>query len=288
MNPLKTWLLAGLCGCVVISAHATEPMKLEVIQLRHRMADDLIPIVKPLTAAGTTVTGTGSQLIIRASQSDLATLTSVIAELDQPLRQLMITVRNDVAAQSQGREHSLSGRLRGGDLDVRVADPGHSPGFGVTYSDDRSDVRYRTLHTRSKTDDSSEYRVQTLEGRPALIQTGTAVPVPEYSMTVSPYGGRLHEGVRYHDLNSGFYVVPKLNQQQVTLDIYPYSARIAPGHGGVFRHQDLETSVRGRLGDWIPLGGVDENVAHESGVAYTQTRQRGSELREIWVRVEEL
>ena len=283
MKPVKA--LHAALGFGLMAIAAAEPTQLQVLQLHHRMADELIPIIKPLVTTTTTITGTGDKIIVRASQRDFAALGEIIAQLDRPLRRLMITVRNDVTAQSQGREYSLSGRHRGSNAEVRVADPGHSPGFGVTVGSPDTQVRYRTLQTRSNADASSEYRVQALEGRPAYIQTGTAVPVAEQSFTGSPYATHLQETVHYHALNSGFYVVPRLSSQQVTVEIYPYSARQAPEHGGVFEHQDLQTTASGKLGEWIHLGGVDENVAHDANVAYTQTRLRG---REVWVRVEEL
>jgi type II secretory pathway component GspD/PulD (secretin) len=254
----------------------------------------MIPMLAPLVGPEGTVTGMENKLVVRTTEENLRQLKAVLASLDSPPRRLMITVRRGVAAQALGREHSLSGRHRSGDLSVQVQDPGSAQGFGITAGDSRnndpgaSHIRYRTLNTHSQSDRNTDYRVQTLDGRAAFIQTGSAYPIAEHSIASTPYGTHISEGVRYYEANSGVYVVPRLNGNQVTLEVHPHTARPNPTLAGAFDHAQMLTTSAGQLGQWISLGGIDQNSNYESGVALTQTRRRDSEISQTWVMVEEL
>lgn len=66
---------------------------IEIIGLRHRFADDLLPLLQPLVEPGGALTGQGSQLFLRASPANARQIKEVLATLDRPPRQLLITVR---------------------------------------------------------------------------------------------------------------------------------------------------------------------------------------------------
>ena len=51
--------------------HASE-IELRVIALKHRLAEEVVPLIRPLLAPGESVTGMDSRLIVRASAPNLA------------------------------------------------------------------------------------------------------------------------------------------------------------------------------------------------------------------------
>jgi hypothetical protein len=61
---------------------------------------------------------------------------------------------------------------------------------------------------------------------------------------------------QYHDITSGFYVTPWISGNRVTLEISPFHAKPV-GNGRVFRIQNIETRITGRLGEWIAIGGTE-------------------------------
>lgn len=124
-----------------IVGHAQD-LKLEIIPLRHRLTDEVLPVLLPLVAPGGTLSGMNNQLIIRTTETNLAELKQVLARIDQAARRLKIYVRQDVAGTGQVGEQSLSGRYRSGEVGVEVPGRGRD-GLSVS-AGNGNEVRYRT------------------------------------------------------------------------------------------------------------------------------------------------
>ncbi|MBD3816817.1 MAG: hypothetical protein IE913_10290, partial [Halothiobacillus sp.] len=77
-------------------------------------------------------------------------------------------------------------------------------------------------------------------------------------------------------------VVPRLQGQQVLLDIQPEEAHPDPRHPRTLSVQRLSTQVMVPLGQWVPLGGLDGQDRNDSGWS-TSTRSQSSQ---VWVKVE--
>ena len=142
---LSIWLLATAS---VVSPQGT----LEVITLRHRTAEQVIPVLQPLLAPGGALSGQYNQLIVRSTPENLAQIRSVLDAIDKPARRLVISVRFDNA---QNTERSA---IQG---EARVSNGGSSVAVGVRDS-------------RSASEGRVDQRVQVLEGGQARIATGEA------------------------------------------------------------------------------------------------------------------
>ena len=169
-----------------------------------------------------------------------------------------------------------------------MPDAGSHEGTTIEAGDGDNRIRYRTISTRGQDDRQNIHFVQALEGEAAFIQSGQAVPLANRSVLVGPYSATVQDSIEYHDVSSGFYVVPRLSGDTVSLEISPQMQRLAPTNGGVIDLHTASTTINGPLGTWIPLAGVAEDVDQTAGVNLTRTRRRGSESREIWVKVEEI
>lgn len=268
-----------------IVGHAQD-LKLEIIPLRHRLTDEVLPVLQPLVAPGGTLSGMNNQLIIRTTETNLAELKQVLARIDQAARRLKIYVRQDVAGTGQVGEQSLSGRYRSGEVGVEVPGRGRD-GLSIS-AGNGNEVRYRTYSTQGGSDERNLHFVQAIEGQPAFISTGQSIPVPNQTITYGASGVFVTEGIQYRDHNSGFYVVPRVNGEQVTLSISPQRERLDPTGGGAIDTQSVQTTVTGQLGEWIDLGGVNQEYRDESGVNLTHTRRYGTEARGLFVKVEEI
>src|SRR5437660_621554 len=71
---------------------------LEIIGLRHRTAEQVIPALQPLLEPGATLSGQGAQLFVRASPANLAELRRALDAVDRPQKLLLIPVRRMVRA----------------------------------------------------------------------------------------------------------------------------------------------------------------------------------------------
>lgn len=270
--------LGFLAVALLLWSTAAFADEVEVIQLNYRTAEQMIPTLRPLLAPGGAVTGMQSSLVIRSSRANIEELKRVIAALDRAPRRLLISVRQDAGATATDRGVAAGATVSGDSGRVSVGQ-GAPAGSGVN-------VRIQDA-TRSGEDRITQ-QVQALEGSPAYIGVGQSVPVPTRSVTRGPGGAVVSETVVYRDTGTGFYVLPRVSGDRVTLEINPQ--RETPGrHGpGSVSSQRIGTTASGRLGEWFELGGIDQSATRdERGVLSSGTTSRQAASR-VWVKVDEI
>lgn len=69
------------------------------------------------------------------------------------------------------------------------------------------------------------------------------------------------------------------------LEILQHDDRVARGRG-VVSTQSTGTVVRGRLGEWLNLGGIDTHSDNSAGGLGRGLSSQGSEIRQISVKVD--
>lgn len=174
----RVFLLAAFVCTIVVAQGA-----LEIIPLRHRTAEQVVPALRLLLEPGATLTGHGTQLIVRTSPANLAELRRALDAIDRPARRLQISVRMDDALERSAQEVEASGRIsnRGSRIDIRA------------------DERQTSATERV------DQRIQVLEGGRAYIATGQSTPVLQ--------GQAILETV------TGFEALPRLAGDRVLVDI---------------------------------------------------------------------
>src|SRR2546423_14805763 len=80
---------------MLLAAPASAQNALEIITLRHRTAEQVLPSLQPLLEPGGTLSGQGTQLFVRTSPANLDDLRLALTAIDQPARRLLISVRYD-------------------------------------------------------------------------------------------------------------------------------------------------------------------------------------------------
>ncbi len=282
-------LTLSLCLLLITTQTRADSMTMEIIPLQHRMAADLVPILKPLVDTGGTVTGMNNQLIIRTTPVNMQEIKSLLSSLDRALRRLRITVQQGVVGNVTHQETSVSGRIESGNVSARVGDSGRrNQGLVLSQQGDDHEIRFRTHSTQRNSDQQNQHFVTTLEGSPAYIQAGQSIPLATRNVIVNGRVVVVNDGVDYRDVTSGFYVTPQLNGQNVTLRIAPQLESVSDQHSGRIDIQHSESTVTGRLGEWIYLGGIDEQFNNRNNSILSSTSRRGSEVRDISVLVEEI
>jgi hypothetical protein len=94
--------------------------------------------------------------------------------------------------------------------------------------------------------------------------------------------------VLYKDVGRGFYATPRLNGERVTLDI-TQQADSQTGYGrGTIDTQRLSTTVSGRLGEWIELGGSGRQATGDQSGTLSLSTSDARDNRSIWLMVEEV
>ena len=255
---------------------------LEIIPLRHRTVEQVLPVLQPLVEPGGVLTGQNNQLIVRTSARNLEEIRRVLASLDTPQRRLMISVRFGSDARDRDQAVDVRGTVRSGDVTIS----------NRRVPSNESSVTVIARRDASVSSEQVDQRIQVLEGGRAFIATGESRPFRQGIVTVTPSGQTVTQGTDFQDASTGFEVVPRVSGDRVTLDIAPQRERFAgpAGRGGAstVQSQRAATTVSARLGEWFEIGGMAESAdASASGIG---SRREGSSAsaRRIWVRVDEI
>jgi hypothetical protein len=250
---------------------------LEVISLQHRMADQLLPSLQPFVEPGGVLTGMNEKLFLRASSRNQAEIRHLVAELDLPLRRLMISVRQEGEEDAAGRGGRVSGSVTLRDGKVRVTEGNPLFGTGGTaqvYSSSRA------------SSDHVHQQVQTIDGGRAGIDVGQSFWLPLRQIVVGHGGVIISETIVQRDLGTGFIAVPRLSGDRVTIEVSPRhdTAGATPLETRVER---LVTTLSGPLGEWLVLGGTAQDEAGQGGGS-TWSSRTASRQRRLLLKVDEL
>lgn len=265
-------LATAVGGCLLTVI--TWAQSLQVIDLKYRTAQEVIPVLQPLLEPGAALSGQDYKLFVRTSSSNLTQLRAMLAQIDRQPRQLFVSVRQSTEQEVERERAAVSGTVRTGDGSVSVNERPRADSGVTVHATDSS----------ARTQGGSVASVQVIEGNAAFIATGSSVPIVT---SVAGGGGRRRpwaaSSTSYRDLSSGFMVTPRVNGQQVVLDIEQQDERVTNGN---IQTQQLTTQVSGPLGEWIQLGGVSESAeSSRNGILNRQYSTR-SDGRSIWVKVE--
>jgi type II secretory pathway component GspD/PulD (secretin) len=243
--------LASLLAAVAGAAPAQQA--LEIIPLRHRTVEQVLPVLQPLVESGGTLSGSRGQLFVRASPANVAEIKRALDAIDRPARRLQISVRFDDAEDRERRE--LGGSATVGTAGARVT---------VTAEEARRASTERV-----------DQRVQVLEGGRAVIFSGQSRPL------------RVPGSTEIQDIESGFEVTPRLSGERVVLEVA--AQRETPGaHPGQVQGSRVATTVTARLGEWVEVGGTASQEARDDrGIGAART-VRAAQSRRTWLKVEEL
>lgn len=289
---LRVACVALLCGLAGTPAVQATDLVLEVVPLRYRTVEQVLPVIQPLVPKPGTVSGMQSSLILRTTPANVVEVRRVLDAIDRQPRRLMVTVRQDADAQRATDGAQISGSI--GTPRARVDVPGSRDSRGVVIEGGRGDDRMRAqvYGTQSLDNDRTAQQVQVLEGSEAYIRVGRSVPVPARTVTRSVIGGRVVEhsvdAVDYRDALTGFHVRPRLAGDTVTLEVSPQRDTLGASGRGSINVQRVATTVSGRLGEWIEIGGIVSGRAFEdAGYAHRTTATTGDHRR-VLIKVDEL
>jgi type II secretory pathway component GspD/PulD (secretin) len=262
---------------IFLASYASAQTRVEVIKLKHRTAEELIPLLQPILGDGGTITGTGYTLILKASSRDMNSAKQVLAQLDSALRNLRIIVKQGTRTQLNASTASLSARVPIGNKGSIGVNPGASggPGLNAGFSKDGYRVRGHANEERISNDNMFTQQVVTMEGRPATIHIGQRIPF----QTFTPNQGT---SVQFQDVRKGFSVLPRVNGNNVRLDIHPENSAI--GAGGI-NFQEVHTTVQGQLGEWIEIGAMAEDHTSGSSGILSGSQVRSNDRRTVFIQV---
>lgn len=242
---------------------------LEVISLRHRTADMLLPQLLPFVEPGGALSGMNDKLFLRASARNQAEIRQLVTALDTPLRRLMISVRQEGADNGNTDGAGVSGRIELGNGPPAVSGRGH------------------IYQSESRSRRNVAQQVQTIDGGRAAIMMGQSYVLPMRQLVIGPGGAILSETLVQRDLGTGFVAVPRLSGERVTVEVSPRDDTPGPLPGSV-NSQRLLTTVAGRLGEWIELGGSGNDQSAQSAAIASYGSRTSVRQRRLLLKVDEI
>ena len=251
----------ALLLCLVTTLAAAQG--LEIIDLRYRTAQEVIPVLQPLVEPGGALSGSDYKLFVRASAANIAEIRRALDQIDRQAQQLLVSVRR-AGRQTIEREAAAA---------------------SVVVGNQGSSATVRATSGAGSRDESSVSSVQVLEGGSAFISTGQSIPVVTAALAS---GGRkpwVGMSTTYQDVSSGFLVTPRVSADRVVLDIEQQAQRLGSNNQTIDT-QRIGTQVSGRIGDWISLGGVSESSSSQSRGIVSGHYATQSDTLEVWVKVE--
>ena len=268
-------VLAALVLAWTLPLQAQQPV-LEILTLKYRNADQVVPILKPLLAPGGTISGMQNRVIVRTSPQNLAELRQVLDTLDARPRRLLISVRQDAAGEQTRNEAELFGSVQSGD--VRASVPGTRRNADGTVVLRRGDDRVtaRAEDSRSLSANRGLQTLQVTEGGEAWIHAGPSLAVQ---------GG---ESTTYREAGTGFRVRPRVSGNNVTLEISTQRGGASDPVSGSLDVQRVDTLVSGRLGEWIELGGLAQQGTRTDRGTLSRSTRTSSDNRRVYLKVDEL
>jgi hypothetical protein len=270
------WIGAVLAFCALLGGAAALAQELAIIELRHRRAEDVIPVVQPLVEPGGVVSGIDSKLLVRTSPANLAEIRAAVEAIDRPQRQLLITVGQGTVTDSDSARARGTATIGSGDVQIGVNRP-PSAQSGVQGSV-RGGSQQASLRNVSS--------IRTLEGSETWIAVGQSVPFT--TTTVTPgWNGTVQRSTTFRDVSSGFFATARANGDRVTLEISPRQQQFRPsGTGGTVQTQGASSVVSGRLGEWMQIGAVRQASSGSEAGLLVWGRQTGSAEYSAWVKVD--
>lgn len=282
---------AALLLCVGAGVALAQTV-VEVISLQYRSGEQVIPVIRPLLGPDSSVSGFQNQLVIRATPAELAQVRRMLAGIDTAPRRLLITVRQDAAIERDRREAEISGSLGNDNARIAIPGSGSRSGGNIVLREGGDRLRARVVDTQRSGSSGSTQSIQVLEGRSAFVRIGESRPVRSRQVVRTIVNGqvvdRVVEGTEYRDADTGFSVLPRLQGDIVTLDIDPRNDSFDDARRGTVNVQRLTTTVSGRLGEWIDLGGITDSRNDERAVLLGRSSTRTDARRGVQVKVEEL
>ncbi|MCF5684976.1 secretin N-terminal domain-containing protein [Pseudomonas sp. PA-1-3F] len=233
--------LRTLLTALVMTVSACAMAATEVVNLNNRTSADLLPVAQNFIGKDGTVSAYGNQLIVNAEPARIEGLRALLGQLDTPAKRLLITV-----------DTNENNQQNSGDSQTRI----------ISYG------------TASR--DGGVQQIQASEGVPALIQVGQSVPL---TTTQQDSYGRLQNQTQYRNVTQGFYVTASVTGETVHLTISTNRDRMSQERPDVVNVQSTDTTVSGRLGEWIPLAGINrETQADKSSTTRSYSTQGRDDL----------
>lgn len=275
---LTTFIVVMLLGH---SAHA----EMRIFTLQHKPAAELVEMVRQLVSENARVAAHRHTLVVNSTPAEIEEVARLVESFDRAQVMLRITVDQDNINDSTTDTLVAGARIRSDSLRVNVGQPAQSDSRVVVRLDDGS------VSVSGHASSSTEKRhvsqfLNVMDGSPAYITVGRAIPFTSELRYYSRRHPRFIESIEYRNVDTGFEVLPEVNGNMVNLEIRPFMHFLDPQNDNQIVFHDLATKVRVPLGTWYDLGGLAEGYDDLSREILLIGSGSGNQTHKVRIRVD--
>ena len=242
----KAFLCFWLILAAALRCSALLAAEVDVIRVQYRRAAELVPVIQALLSVKGTVTVSErtNSLVVVDTPEAIQRVHAYLERFDRPVAQVRIRVRFNTTAADDETAVAARGRYSTDDLNV------------ATGGKKRDGVDISVADRRRRQRSYSESFVVAMSGSPAFIRTGKEIPYqhgPEFFRRYAPGEGT----TAWQNVESGFEVTPTIVGDNVHLKIVPRLA-YDDRKDAVIRFFAAQTELTTTMGEWVEIGGVDD------------------------------
>lgn len=246
---------------------ATRAEVLETMTLRHRLADQVLPVLQATFPQARIQAFHGTLIIAAPDEQSLAQISHLLQQLDTPLHNLIVTVEQRSMSRDAQSGVSAQGRviINNGDADIAG----------------RLNVQDQQLQTQR----ASVQTLRILDGAEGFIQLGQQRFIPQLSFVHRPNYSITHFGGQWQSAGTGFYVAPRrIGETTVILQLMPHQRRFISS--GRTQGQTVFSEVQGQLGEWLPVGETSQQQTSNEQGLLSMTSGSREQRYTVWVKVD--
>jgi type II secretory pathway component GspD/PulD (secretin) len=256
-----------------INAQAATDFK--IIDLQHRFAEDILPIIQPIVGNDGAVTGMQNHLIIRASPEKMIEIEQIISTLDVERQNLKITVSHQNNLQNSDDSIAVDGRKRIGNITIGTRKYPRNAPDGV-----QLDIENRQSNIRS----NGNQFINVMDGERAYIKVGQSVPYTQEWLTLTRRYVSVKKTTEFVDISTGFSVRPRTIGNQIEIEITPRIAQL--NQNKYIDFEELSTIIRVNRGEWVDLGSTMQQKDEVSRAILSKNNNEQSQINALSIRVE--
>ncbi|MBL1458265.1 MAG: hypothetical protein COA34_010475 [Methylophaga sp.] len=239
--------------------------QIRTIELQHRLAAEILPMIEPMADNYTTISGHDNLLIIKSSTQSFQEIERLVKQLDSKQQSITVTV---LRTQQQLNDEQFSDDR----LNIDLENPKNSS------------VEINRWSTKDSRERDQQYQARGIAGQPIDIQMGRAVADNQQQLIFYPNGGiAVQETTQYIQLDNGFQArVNILGNQQARVDILPLFSKMQ--RNGDISTTSLLTTVNGPLDQWILIGQIGEQQRQQHNTNNYRSHQ--DEQQWLYLKIE--
>lgn len=211
--------------------------QIRTIELQHRLAAKILPLIEPIIDNFTTINSHDNLLIIKSSSQSFVEIEQLVKQLDTKQQSLTVTA---LRTQQEINDQQFTNNQ----LNIDLQNPR------------QSSVKIKRWSTHDSRERDQQYQARGVAGQPIDIQMGQAIADKQQQLIFSPHGDiAAQETTQYIPLDNGFQArVNILGNQQARVEILPLFSKIQ--RNGDINTTSLLTTVNGPINQWILIGQI--------------------------------